>query len=232
MAIAIGDDQAERHRADHEQPRNVAEHVGGRPPAQSVEQRVGGDRDPVDEPQTERLERGQPAVVSERETDDAGGDDEDRDQSERSDALAGKGPRGAGDQRRRDAAGDRVDVRQVAEAVAVTKAQVVRVVHQDRAGQIRPARACRGLDQEQERQGAQAADRDDHAEPDERIAARLDQRIPAGMQHRRRQHQAQHDRVQDARSPTDRRAGCSSSPQLPWLTTSAICSSLGSQRET
>ena len=113
-------------------------------------------------------------------------------------ALAGKGPRGERDQRRRDAARDRVDVREVAEAIAVPKRQGIGVVHEHRADQIWPARRRRRRRQEQQRQGAQTADRIDHGEPDERIAAGFHQGVPGGVQQRRRQHQAQNDRIHRA----------------------------------
>ena len=91
---------------------------------------------------------------------------------------------------------DRVDVRQVAEAIAVGQRQIIGVVDHHRAEQIGPAVARRERHHGDERQGAEPAHDVDHGEPHERIAAGLDQRVPARMQQGRAEHESEHRRIQ------------------------------------
>jgi hypothetical protein len=152
-----------------------------------------------------------------REARDRAGDHQNGDDPERTRAFARHQPCPERDQGRCYAARDRVDVRKVAQPIAVGERDVVSEMDRHRAAKVRPAGHGRRRHQEQQRQGTQPAHEVDRGQAHERIAADLDQGVPAGVQRRRQQHQRHDLRVHpftagdlDRRPCLPDRAGASS----------------------
>ena len=88
---------------------------------------------------------------------------------------------------RRQAARERIDLAQVAEAIGGEEEGVVADVKNRGGHEVRPARAGRERQRQHERDAEQKSDRVDRAEGDESIVVALDQRVPRRVRKRRDQ---------------------------------------------
>ena len=98
--------------------------------------------------------------------------------------LPGHQPAEQGDQRRRDPAGDGVDLAEIAHAVGQAQGRAVGDVDADRGQEPGPGRGHRRGHEKQERQADRRAGQVDHGQAQERVAAMLDQGVPGRVQHR------------------------------------------------
>jgi len=173
-----------------EQPGDVADRAARPPHAQPVGDGVGGDghagrqREP-DRPAVRRENRraGHPD-----QQDQAEADDQHPGQAQRPEPLAHHQAGETGHQQRRAAAGERIDLAEVAAGpVGLDEQQLVAGMDQGRERDEDPARACRARQQGHRERAQDDAGEVQQHEGGQAVLAALEQGVPGGVQHRGQQ---------------------------------------------
>ena len=178
-----------RQSVEDREPCDVAHRVARQPGAHRVGDRVRGD----ERGGADREDDAAAMIVAARpatfggQARDAGARDPDPRHRDRGQPLSGEHERSGRHDQRRQAAGQRIDLAQISEAIGRDEEDVVADVENRGQHQVRPARGGRERQRQHERDAQQESDRVGGAEGHEPVIVALDQRIPRRMRQRRDQ---------------------------------------------